>query len=108
MQVRGIEGVLVLDEMQLRRELEYHKGLKCFLGRVSNKFVSRQSEEHDKLANHALVFMLRGLTTNWKQVIAYYLTDDSVTGTYLWQTTKSIIVLLGENNINVRVVALDY
>ena len=78
----------MLDEVQLRRTLDYDECLKCFLRMVINEFVSRLSEEHDKLANHVLVCMLRGLSTNWKQVIAYYLTGDSISGTYLLADNK--------------------
>ncbi|KAG8231854.1 hypothetical protein J437_LFUL015123 [Ladona fulva] len=42
------------------------------------------------LANHALVFMIRGIRRTWKQIIAYYFTANSVTSLSL----KKLIVLL--------------
>jgi len=56
------------------------------------------------LANHALVLMVRGLTTKWKQVVAYYLTGDSVDGSVLWNLVKNVIVDLNAANVNVRAV----
>jgi hypothetical protein len=51
--------------------------------------------------------MVRGLTSNWKQVVAYYLTGSSVSGIAMWQLTKSIIESLIGCNINVRTVVSD-
>jgi len=101
---------LMLDEMQVRKALEYDKGLSSFLGRVSDDVVQNKQRIKDdciELANHVLVFMVRGLTSNWKQVVAYYLTGDSVAGSVLWELTRNIIVDLGKINVNVRAVVSD-
>jgi len=51
--------------------------------------------------------MIRGLSTNWKQVVAYYLTGSSVEGNVLWHLVTQIIVDLSMVNIVVRAVVCD-
>jgi hypothetical protein len=101
--------VLMLDEMQVSKQLEYDKGLNVFLGSVSAEVLLQSASSSDALplASHALVFMIRGLTSNWKQVIAYYLTGVSVSGHVLWELTENIVQLLGNSGINVRAVVSD-
>jgi hypothetical protein len=109
MQSQEKDCVLMMDEMQVRKSLEYDRGLNTFLGRVSDglSLSSSVGSSQIALASHALVFMVRGLTTAWKQVIAYYLTGDSMSGVSLWDITRSIILALGSSGINVRAVVSD-
>lgn len=103
--------VLMLDEMQVESKLEFDKGLNTFLGMVSDEVAvtkhSLNNSTSANLATHALVFMIRGLTANWKQVIAYYLTGNSIMGNVLWQITRNIISLLADGGMNVRAVVSD-
>jgi len=101
--------VLMLDEMAVRKCLEYDKGLRSFVGEVSTEVAkSHCAESTDvELASHALVIMIRGLTTNWKQVVAYYLTGNSVNGNVLWNLLKQIVVDLQTIDVNVRAVVCD-
>ena len=101
--------VLMLDEMQVSKQLEYDKGLNKFLGLVSNDVMlpTASSSSSVPLASHALVYMIRGITSNWKQVVAYYLTGVSVSGDVLWKLTKNLVQLLGNKGINVRAVVSD-
>jgi hypothetical protein len=87
--------VLMLDEMQVSKHLEYDKGLNQFLGSVSNEVLVQTvtSSTSVPLACHALVYMIRGLTSNLKQVVAYYLTGASVSGDALWKLTENILFL---------------
>ncbi|XP_077519843.1 uncharacterized protein LOC144129587 [Amblyomma americanum] len=57
--------VLFLDELEIRRGVELDRSSDCFLGKTT-------LPESDQPANHALVFMIGGLNTRWKQVIAYH------------------------------------
>lgn len=109
--VQERDCVLMLDEMAVRKCLEYDKGLRSLVGGVSPD-VCKSSRECGAvpdvvLASHALVVMIRGLTTNWKQVVAYYLTGDSVEGNTLWHVVKSVIVELYTASVNVRAVVCD-
>ncbi|XP_008190218.1 uncharacterized protein LOC103312019 [Acyrthosiphon pisum] len=75
------ECVLVLDEMFLVEGLVYDISSKSFVGNVT-------LPEHNGVVNHALVFMLAGISSRWKQTVAYYFTSDSVNG----NTFKTIII----------------
>lgn len=60
---------IVFDEMTLKKFLEYHslrdelEGLEDF-GTFSKT---------DEVCDHALVFMVRGITTHWKEPVGYFL-----------------------------------
>jgi len=51
--------------------------------------------------------MIRGLTTNWKQVVGYYLTGNSTNGDVLWHLLKQITVDRSTVHINVCAVVSD-
>jgi hypothetical protein len=97
--------VLMLDEMAVKKFLEYDKGLRSLVGYITPDVLGSNSA--DTLASHALVFMIRGLTTNWKQTVAYYLTGASVEGDVLWQIVKQVIEQLHAVAVNVRAVVCD-
>ena len=59
--------------------LSFDIGLHSYSGNVTLPFMS------DKPATHALVFILHGITTPWKQTVAYYFTPDATPGHLLWQ-----------------------
>jgi hypothetical protein len=103
--------VLMLDELAVRKFLEYDKGLRSFVGHITEEVRKPLDEKSSGssvlLASHALVVMIRGLTTNWKQVVAYYLTGDSVDGSVLWNLVTRIIIQLNACEVNVRAVVCD-
>ena len=45
------------------------------------------------VANHASVFMIRGLTTNWKQPVGYYLSNGPLKSTLLKKLCFNVLVL---------------
>ena len=61
---------LLMDEMSLRSSVEYDTVHKEFIGNVT-------LENHSCVATHALVFMLAGISSRWKQMVAYYFTGAS-------------------------------
>jgi hypothetical protein len=103
--------VLMLNELAVRKFLEYDKGLRSFVGHISEEvrkpLDGKSSGSSVLLASHALVVIIRGLTTNWKQVVAYYLTGDSVDGIVLWNLVTRIIIQLNACEVNVRAVVCD-
>jgi Transposase protein len=84
--------VLMLDETQVSAQLEYDKGLNRFWGLVTNDVLLQTASSSVPLASHALVYMIRGITSNWKQVVAYYLTGASVSGDVLWKMIKNLFI----------------
>lgn len=59
--------VLVLDEMFITEGINYDVASKTFIGEVT-------LPQHKGNATHGLVFMLGGISSRWKQVVAYYFT----------------------------------
>ena len=59
--------------------MEYDPSSGQLLGNVS-------LEGHSGVATHALVIMLGGVTSRWKQTVAYYFTGNSSDGTVLNQS----------------------
>jgi len=57
--------VLILDEVQLKRKIEYDVSLKSITGYVDPE-LGNSTEE----ASHALVYMIKGLQVPYKQVVA--------------------------------------
>ena len=67
------ECCLTLDEMTIEAVVQYDKS-----SSVLRRHVTLPA--HSGTATHALVFMLGGETTRWKQTVAYYFTGNSVDG----------------------------
>ena len=97
--------VLIVDEVQLNVKVEYDKGLKKLVGFVSPQF--QPAKATNELAEHALVFMVKGIRTPYKQTVAWYLTGKGTTGHKLWQIAKYIIEELNSHSLRVRAVTSD-
>ena len=94
---------MLIDEVQIKERLEYDKGLKRIMGSVSEDIYGHSSN----LASHALCFMVRGVRTNWKQMVAWYATGPSTPGVKQWQVAEKLIELLYERGITVRAIVSD-
>ena len=99
---REKDCVLILDEVQLKRKIEYDTALKQLTGYVSPE-LGRDTEE----ASHAMVFMIKGLCKPFKQVVAWYLTGMGTRGSQLWSVTLAVIKQLHQISLTVRVVTSD-
>ena len=77
-------GTLIFDEMSLKSSLVYNhrfnkiEGFEDFGELGTSQFV----------ANHALVFMVKGLLSKWKQPLAYFLTAGTVKPETLQRLTR--------------------
>lgn len=69
------ECVIVIDEMAITPSKSYDTATKVYLGDVN-----LPCHSSDVSATHALVIMLGGITTRWKQTVAYFFTGNSVDG----------------------------
>jgi len=65
--------VIVFDEVKLKRHLTYWRGKGYVDGYVDVGSLGRRRT----VADHALVFLVQGLTKRWKQPIAYYFIDKT-------------------------------
>ncbi|CAM4652594.1 unnamed protein product [Leuciscus chuanchicus] len=79
------ECVLSLDEMSITPGVELHMGTGKLFGNIT-------LPDHEGQATHALVFMLAGVTTRWKQVVAYHYSSNSTKGAVY----RPIIVIIVE------------
>jgi hypothetical protein len=62
---------------------------------------------HKGVGTHVLAFLLGGVTTRWKQVVAYYFTSDSVNGAVLTDIIEQIFNKANEINLNILSVTSD-
>ncbi|KAF0745927.1 Uncharacterized protein FWK35_00024319, partial [Aphis craccivora] len=77
---------LLFDEMSISAELHYNEHLDGIEG-----FEDYGYERTQKFANHALVFMVRGITKKYKQPIAYFFCQGSTNSHRLSKIIKDVI-----------------
>ncbi|KAH9363443.1 hypothetical protein HPB48_006021 [Haemaphysalis longicornis] len=85
-------AVLMLDEIRLTPGLAYDPSSGAVNGRPTIPLADG-SFPKDALATHALVFMLGGVTTRWKQTVAYEFTGNSFSAA---AAKKVIVTILTE------------
>ncbi|KAH6946446.1 hypothetical protein HPB50_013650 [Hyalomma asiaticum] len=78
-------AMLMLDEMQIAKGLDFDPSTGMLLGRPTVPLANNTLPE-SCYATHALVFMLGGISTRWKQAIAYQLTDAYANNKKAWMT----------------------
>lgn len=93
--------VLFMDEMEISQGFDHDRSLDCLFGGTT------LPESNVQVANHALVFMIGGLNTRWKQVIAYHFTGRSCDGALLKDLVFHLIELCYNISLRVLVVTSD-
>jgi len=101
--------VLLIDEMQLKSRIEFDRGLRHIVGYVSpDTLPTDAAPGADKEpATHALVFMLRGLTTSWKQTVAYLFSGASLKREPFWNFTRKVITASESAGFKIQAVTSD-
>lgn len=89
--------VLMFDEMSLSPSLHYNAALDQIVG--FENFGG--SEITDNIADHVLVFMIKGLKANYKQPIAYLFCKSATKAAVLKKSIKNIIMELDKTGLNV-------
>lgn len=92
--------VLTLDEMSITASVELDNRSGRFIGDVT-------LPGHSGVATHSMVFMLGGVSTRWKQTVAYYFTGNSVDGSVLADIVLNIITCCFDIGLNVIAVNSD-
>ncbi|KAJ8978026.1 hypothetical protein NQ317_000485 [Molorchus minor] len=105
MKLEEREAVLLVDEMAIKPGLEYDTALEKVVGRPT--MLKSDGSNKENIATHALVFMLGGLTTRWKQTIAYEYTGTSYCAKEANQLIKNIICKCHHIGLNISVVISD-
>ena len=94
---------VVFDEMTIRETVTYNmerdfvEGLEDFGNSGRTKHV----------ANHATVFMVQGLLTNWKQAVGYFLSSGSMDSKLLHSLLLECLDKLEETGLEVKVMIAD-
>lgn len=78
--------VLSFDEMAIRPSIHYASRKDTIIGYQDDVSVTDNSQI--KVATNALVFMVRGLSTKWKQILGYFLVHRSMPG----KSLKTLVV----------------
>ena len=76
-------SILILDGMQIHRALKLDRALGCYVGSVNI------NDCKNELADHALVFFLRGISTNWKQIAGNFLNGAPINSKRLLQARSA-------------------
>ena len=91
---------LTLDEMSITPSVEYDTRTGRLMGEVS-------LPGHSGKATHAMVFMLSGISTRWKQTVGYYFTGNSVYSSALKPIILNIVRRAAEIGLRVISVTSD-
>jgi len=78
---------ILFDEVAIMKHIEYNKSLDLIEGFEDMGVLGR----FPKYAKHALIIMVRGLYSNWKFPLCYFLTNNGVKGKGLCVLIKSSI-----------------
>lgn len=95
--------MLVLDEMSLTPSHVFDTSTNTYL-RCAN--LSNHSD-NKHTATHALVFMIGGIASRWKQVVAYYYTGNSVDGAKIKPIVCDIIKKVEQIGLRVHSITSD-
>lgn len=60
-----------------------------------------------RVANKALVFMIRGLRKSWKQPIAFYFNSGGIDSVLLEEVLLKVIDAINETGLRVRCIVAD-
>ena len=63
--------------------------------------------KNKELANHALVFMVRGIKEKWKQAIRYFLSSGPMSGKCMEELIRQCIAKLHDIGLTVIIVVSD-
>ena len=91
---------LTLDELSLTAGVEYDASSGNLVGNVT-------LPQHTGRADHALVFMLGGITTRWKQTVAYHYTNLQTDGAIFKDIILDIIHRATDIGLHVESVTCD-
>jgi len=98
-----IECGLIFDEMSITPQQCYNSATGSFIGKITFP----NDKANDKIATHALVFMLVGIGNRWKHVVGYHFTGNSFNPETLKQIIFQIINKTEEKGYHVNFITSD-
>lgn len=99
-------ATLMIDEIQLTPSLVYDSSSGTILGRPTIPLAD-ESLPDDCLATHGLVFMLGGLSSRWKQTIAFHLTGNSFSVKKVKEVILTILKTVEAIGVTVDIIITD-
>lgn len=87
--------LLMWDEMLLQPHVDYDAKKRHILG-----FEDFGSKRRARFADHALIFMVRGIQTGWKFPLAYYFYDGAIKSDQLVEWIKDIAKIIIDSGLN--------
>ncbi|CAB3232073.1 unnamed protein product [Arctia plantaginis] len=94
--------ILLFDEMSLKPSVAYNERKDRVCG-----FVTNGDEVYSEYADHAQVFMIRGLLKNYKQPVAYTISQAATKGPELPKQLKAVVTALQGAGLTVVVTVCD-
>ena len=95
--------VLSLDEMAFKANLAYEANQDKIIGFIDHDHLGRTRDP----ANQAQVFMLRGIFTNWKQPLGFYLSENAMKSDVIPPLLFEWLDVLADIGLKVKVVVCD-
>ena len=93
---------IVFDEMSIKTFLEYNERVDYVLG-----YEDLGDCRNDSIANYVMVFMIRSITSNWKQPIGYFLTSGPMSCETICCKLREATKLLKEAGLMPTLVICD-
>jgi hypothetical protein len=94
---------LLFDEMSIRENVRFNQKFDCIEGFEDPGSKGRESY----IANHALVFMVRGVHRKWKQPVAYYLSHGHTRAEMLVNFLEEVLGACHDVGLNVVATVCD-
>ncbi|KAL1509011.1 hypothetical protein ABEB36_003818 [Hypothenemus hampei] len=97
-------AVLIFDEMAIKSSLQFDTSLATVVGYTT---LNSNKEKNYELANYALVYMIAGISTRWKQIVGYDLTCNSFRAEEIYDRIFNIIKRCHEIGLYIVTVITD-
>ena len=98
------ESVLMIDEMGLIPAVSFDQSCGTVVGRPT---ISNARGQFDEVATHALVFMLGGLSSRWKQTVAYHFTSNSFCPSITKEFLFNLIKNCEAKQLHINIIIVD-
>lgn len=105
MQAEERHACVLMDEIQISPGLDYDASTGSIIGQPTIGPSNAATKE--ALATHALVFMLAGITSRWKQAVAYHFTSSSFDAEQVKQCLFNVIRRAESAGVTVSAVVTD-
>ena len=99
--------VVTFDGMSLRSALKYLEYKDRIMGFVDFGAFQSSEPSRGQVAKHALQFMVRGISTRWKQPIGHIFIGNSISPDVLKQMITTLIAILENIHLVVKAVICD-